>query len=309
MKVESGRLKKAAPWFLGGLTGTFLLANLAASAYFNYTFLRPKRKKNQSSDLTGYIPEAEYTTHPFRFRSSDGIQISALRLEPARPNGHAVLVCHGLAHDKYSGIRYVQYLLREGYLLVLIDFRNHGESEGTITTYGHYEKQDLLATVRYLREGGFQGRIGILGASMGASIALMTAAECEEIRAIILDSPFSSLTRISTEWACKMTRCPEAVLQFSIRLAYCWLYVAYRFWVPEVEPAAIAKKLRCPIFLIHGGADEKIPPHHSREIYENVPGEKELWIADNVGHLGVYLNHAREYETRVLQFFHKNLLT
>ena len=166
MKLESGRLRKAAPWVFGGLTGAFLLANFAGSAYFQYTFLKPRRKKNRSSDLTDYIPQAKYTTEEFEFRSLDGVLISALRLEPVQANGHTILICHGLAHDKYSGIRYVQYLLKEGYTLILIDFRNHGKSEGSITTYGFYEKQDLLGAIRHLRDGHFAGRIGILGASM-----------------------------------------------------------------------------------------------------------------------------------------------
>ena len=308
MKLESGRLKKAAPWVLGGLAGTFLLANFAGSAFFHYSLVRPKRKRNLSSDLTGYVPESEYSTEEFRFRSADGVLISGIRLEPARPNGHAVLVCHGLAHDKYSGVRYVQYLLRHGYTLILIDFRNHGKSEGTITSYGFYEKLDLLGAIRYLRECGFSGRIGILGASMGASIAILAAAECDEISAVVLDSPFASLKKISTEWACQLTRCPEAILQLSIRMAYCWLYLAHRFWVPEIEPAAMARTLRCPVFVIHGAADRKIPASHSHEIFENLPGEKELWIVNDAGHLEVYLRHAPEYEQRVLNFFQKNLV-
>lgn len=305
MKAE--RLKKAVPWFVG-LTSAFLLANIAGSAYFNHNFLRPRRKKNLSSDLTGYIPEAEYTSREFQFRSSDGVLISALHLQPAKPNGHAILVCHGLAHDKLSGIRYVQYLLQEGYSLVLMDFRNHGQSEGTITTYGYYEKQDLLGTIRYLRNEGFQGKIGILGASMGASIALMTAVETDEISGMVLDSPFASLNKMCTAWACRTTHFPEFFLQMPIHLAYCWLFFVYRFWVPEVEPAVFARKLRCPIFLIHGGADQRIPAEHSREIYGNLPGEKELWIVDDVDHLGVYLNHPEEYQQRVLGFFSKSLL-
>jgi pimeloyl-ACP methyl ester carboxylesterase len=308
MKLESGRLKKAAPWVLGGLTGAFLFANFAGSAYFHYIFLRPKRKKNASSDLTGYVPAADYNTEEFEFSSFDGTLISGIRLVPKTANGHIILVCHGLAHDKYSGVRYVQYLLQEGYTLVLIDFRNHGRSEGKITTYGFYEKRDLLGVIHYLRESGFNGRIGILGASMGASIALLTAGDCEEITALVLDSPFSSLKRISTEWASQMTRCPEAVLQLSIRLAYCWLYLAYRFWVPEIEPAAVAKRLRCPVFLIHGEADKKIASYHSRAIYENLPAEKDIWVVEDAGHLEAYLTHAQEYEQRVLAFFQKNLV-
>lgn len=307
MTLHAGRLKKAFPWVLGGLTGAFALANFAGSAYFNHTFLRPKRKKNFSSDLTGYVPEADYTTHEFHFESFDGVTIAGIILEPSHSNGRTILICHGLAHDKYSGVRYVQYLLREGYTLALIDFRNHGESQGTITTYGFYEKRDLMGAIQYLRQSGFSGSIGILGASMGASIALMTAVDCDDVSALVLDSPFSSLQRISTEWACQVTRCPEVVLQLSIRMAYCWLYLAYRFWVPEIEPAVMARRLRSPVFLIHGGADTRIPVHHSQAIYENLQGEKELWIVDNVGHLEVYLHHAQEYEQRVLDFFHRHL--
>ena len=308
MKLESGRLKKAAPWVLGGLTGAFLFANFAGSAYFHYSFIRPKRKKNSSSDLTDYVPETVYTTEEFQFNSFDSILISGIRLVPQNPNGHVILVCHGLAHDKYSGVRYVQYLLRAGYTLVLMDFRNHGKSEGKITTYGFYEKRDLLGLILYLRKSGFSGRIGILGASMGASIALLTAGDCDEIDALVLDSPFSSLKRISTEWACQVTRCPEAMLQLSIRLAYCWLYLAYRFWVPEIEPAAVARKLHRPVFLIHGAADKKISAYHSRAIYENLPAEKEIWLVEQAGHLEAYLTHAQEYEQRVLAFFERNLV-
>jgi len=306
MKVEG--LRKAAPWLLGGLTTGFVLANLAGSAYFNHTFLRPRRKKNTSSDLTGYIPEAKYTTHEFQFRSSDGLLISALHLKPQQANGHTILVCHGLAHDKLSGIRYVQYLLKDGYELVLMDFRNHGQSEGSITTYGHFEKQDLLGTIRYLRDQGLQGKLGILGASMGAAIALLTAAKSKEISVMVLDSPYASLREMCNTWARKTTKFPELFIKLPVQLAYCWLFLMYRFWVPEVEPSISAQSVQCPVFLIHGGADQRIPSFHSEQIYEKLPGEKELWIVKDVDHLGVYLKHTEEYQRRVLGFFHKHLL-
>jgi len=270
--------------------------------------LRPRKKKNFSSDLTVYVPEAKYTTHEFQFRSSDDLLISALYLKPFRPNGHAILICHGLAHDKLSGIRYVQYLLKDGYDLILMDFRNHGESEGSITTYGHFEKHDLLGAIRYLRDQGFQGKLGILGASMGASIALLTAAETKEISGMVLDSPFASLQELCNAWARKTTKFPELFIKLPVQLAYCWLFLMYRFWVPEVAPCMSAQSVRCPVFLIHGGADQRIPAFHSEQIYENLRGEKDLWIVPNADHLGVYLVHPEEYQQRVLGFFRKHLL-
>jgi len=228
MQLRADRWK-AAGWVVGGTAGLFVAANVASSLYFQHRFLRPARKLNNTSDLSGYIPEAKYSTTKLEMRSTDGLRISALLLTPENENGHAVIVCHGLRHDKNSGIRFVQYLLNEGYRLLLIDFRNHGESEGRITTYGYYEKNDLLAAIKYLKEElEASARIGILGASMGASIALMAAAETQDLHALILDSPFASLRQITLEWAIQMTRLPKFLLLLPVNLAYLWLLVFER---------------------------------------------------------------------------------
>ena len=309
MRSRTSRFKQAAGWVVGSAAGLFVAANVASSLYFQHRFLRPARKDNKTSSLTGYVPEAKYTTTKLEMRSADGLRISGLLLTPEKENGHAVIICHGLAHDKNSGIRFVQYLLSEGYRLLLIDFRNHGESEGRITTYGYFEKKDLLAAIRYLRESlGASARIGILGASMGASIALMAAAETSDLHALILDSPFASLRQITLEWAIQMTRLPKFLLLLPVNLAYLWLLIFARCSVPEVEPWEKAKRIRCPLLLIHGGADKMIPPHHSRRIFESAGGQKEIWIIEHAEHLGVYIADQPEYQRRVLRFFRKNLI-
>src|ERR1051326_4067294 len=109
MRWRTSRFKQAAGWFVGGTAGIFFAANIASSFYFHRRFLRPSRKDNKTSDLTGYTPEAKYVTTKLDIRSADGLRISALMLTPENPNGHGVVICHGLAHDKNSGIRFVQY--------------------------------------------------------------------------------------------------------------------------------------------------------------------------------------------------------
>ena len=301
------RMKDAAPWAAAG-AGFFVALNLAVSIYVELLLARPKRKRNKTSDLQDYLPEVKYETEEIRFPSDDGVDLSALLLTPERANGNVVLICHGLAHDKKSGIRFTQYLLREGYRLMAIDFRNHGESEGDVTTYGYYEKKDLLAAVEYLRKTYGPGpRIGVLGASMGASIALQAAAETDELSGLVLDSPFASLKSITYEWADQKTHMPRLLLHVPMHLGY-FLYELYtNCKVPEIEPMVKAREISCPIFLIHGENDDKIPAHHSREIFENAAGDKELWIAKGVGHLGAYIYHRHEYETRVLQFFRRTM--
>lgn len=309
MDTKKRSLLRNGLWFAGGASAMLLASSFAASAYFNYAFLRPRRKRNQTSDLSEFTPEVSYTTRTVAFWSQDGIQLSALLLEPVDANGAAIIVCHGLAHDKYSGVRFVQYLLRSGFTLLLIDFRNHGESQGWITTYGFYEKYDLMAAIHFLRNGaGIRGRIGVLGASMGASIAILTAAESNEIHAVVADSPFASLRTMTTQWALQTTRMPEFLVLPPLLLAYLWLRVLFRCRVNDVEPARRVRDIHCPLFLIHGGSDQKIPPSHSRDILENASVPTELWIDAEAGHLGVYLKNPQEYQERVSSFFRKNLL-
>lgn len=308
MKGNRNLWKSKVPWAVGGLFGGFLLANIGMSVWIGRRLVRPKRKTNKTSDLSDFTPEAVYKTHPVRFYASDGVRISSLLLEPESPNGHGIIVCHGLRHDKNSAVRFVQYLAREGYTLLLVDFRNHGESEGEITSYGYYEKHDLHGAVNFLRTRvRIPGQIGILGASMGASIALMAAAENQEVRALVLDSPFSSLKEVTIDRISQMTHLPKAFLQFPLSLAYRWMYHVERVNVPAVAPAEKARDLHCPLFLIHGSRDTVIPSDHSRTIFENVRSEKELWIVENAGHLGSYLADPLEYQRRVLRFFQKSL--
>jgi uncharacterized protein len=308
MKGKKSTWERRIPWTIGGIVGGFLFANVALSVYIGRNIVRPKRKTNKTSDLTDFKPEVRYDSHPVRFYSLDGVRLSALLLEPESPNGHAIIVCHGLRHDKNSAVRFIQYLAAAGYTLLLIDFRNHGESDGSITSYGYYERYDLHGAVDFLRSRvRIRGEIGILGASMGASIALMAAAEIDDVRALVLDSPFSSLKTITMDRVSQITHLPKPMLHIPLSLAYQWMHHVEHVSVPAIEPAEQAKNLRCPLFLIHGANDTVIPVDHSQAIFENAEVEKELWIVKNVDHLGAYVAHPKEYQNRVLRFFQKNL--
>lgn len=309
LRVPQKKLIQAATWSAAGLAGLFFAINVATSFYVEWMMARPKRKRNRTSDLSDFVPEVKYETSLCRFTCDDGVEVSALVLTPEKINGHIILICHGLSHDKQSGIRFVQYLLREGYTLLSIDFRNHGESQGDYTTYGYHEKKDLVAAIRYLRQRcGYDARIGVLGASMGASIALQAAAETGEISGLVLDSPFASLKTITYEWADQMTHLPRFLLHVPMNLGFFWYERGTHCRVPEVEPVAKVKNIQCPIFLIHGSDDTKIPAHHSQDIFDRATGDKEIWIAEGVGHLGTYLRYRHEYEDRVLKFFKRTLL-
>jgi uncharacterized protein len=297
---------KAVPWAATGFAGVFAAANFAVGYYISQEMIRPKRKVNRTA-LNNFVPEVKYTLEACTFKSYDECPLSAILLRPEQSNGKIILICHGIRHDKRSGIRYVQYLLKDGYTLMLIDFRNHGESGGCITTYGYHEKEDLRSAIYYLRKQGLTGCLGVLGASMGAAVALQAAAGFDDIQALVLDSPFASLEQIAFEQTIDVTKLPRFAVYLPVQLACWWSRYFEDFPISEVSPLLSAQSLKCPIFLIHGDADRKIGVHHSRQIFDVAPDPKELWICEGAGHLGTYLKDPQTYQKRVLDFFGKHL--
>jgi len=86
-------------------------------------------------------------------------------------------------------------LVRRGYVVLLFDFRAHGESSGSRTSLGYHEQKDVLAALSILkaREEIDLQRIGIYGFSMGGSTAILTAAQSGAFSAVVADSAFTSL--------------------------------------------------------------------------------------------------------------------
>jgi pimeloyl-ACP methyl ester carboxylesterase len=95
--------------------------------------------------------------------------------------------------------------------VIAIDLRGHGASEGDWQSFSPREFNamvlDVKAAKEYLiRRGVKPGRIGIVGASIGANIALRYAAEDGEIKTVVLLSPGLNYRGIATEEAAQYQR-------------------------------------------------------------------------------------------------------
>jgi pimeloyl-ACP methyl ester carboxylesterase len=77
------------------------------------------------------------------------------------------------------------------------DFAGCGLSEGEYITLGPRETRDTLLVIKYIRENFRVDKLFLWGRSMGAVAAIMLASEHpEEVVALVLDSPFSDLTKM-----------------------------------------------------------------------------------------------------------------
>jgi len=120
-----------------------------------------------------------YTIEHHTLVSGDGTLIQALVYTPVDTSSNCpgVVVGHGFCENK----QYMQplsiELIKRGFVVVNIDFRGHGSSEGYLSDFTRSSDlvQDMLAGVEYLENLGFVDKIGLVGHSMGGATSMLTA--------------------------------------------------------------------------------------------------------------------------------------
>ena len=181
---------------------------------------------------------------------------------------------HGIADNRAGAAGVATRFTSRGFDFVAYDSRAHGASEGEHCTYGYYEKLDLR---RVLDEAGAE-RVILIGHSLGAAVALQTAAIDPRVSAVVAAASFSDLRTIATE------RAPFVFTKGSIAGALAKAEQDGRFRVDEVSPLRAASAISAPVLLIHGEADRNTRPAHSSRIYEALRGPKKLLLVPRAGH-------------------------
>lgn len=235
--------------------------------------------------------------------SSDHIRLSGWWV-PARQARATMILCHGYPADRTDVGEMIPFLHQAGYNVLAFDFRRLGKSEGEHSTIGLEEIQDLDGAVTYAQSRS-KAPIGVLGYSMGASVALMQAGRDPRIQAVIADSPYASLDRMcARRWAFLPKPLQNAAGAYTL-----WLgnRLAGR---PLREASPLQSAARWdgrPLLLIHGTQDRLIPYSDSVEIANAAPGTAELWLAPGSSHIHAFRDHRHEFERRVLVFLERNL--
>jgi len=148
--------------------------------------------------------------------TNDGVNIAGLHYK-VEPPGAGVLLLHMMPAAKESWRGFAAKLGEVGIGALAIDLRGHGESDGgpdgyrTFTDEEHQLSiEDVRAGVKYQKEEG-HSPIFIVGASIGANLALNILAEDQEIEGAILLSAGLNYRGVETEPAAKKIRSDQSV--------------------------------------------------------------------------------------------------
>jgi alpha-beta hydrolase superfamily lysophospholipase len=167
-------------------------------------FLHPVRR-----ELTPEIVQeadiafSQLHTHreEFDVRGSDGAMLRGWKVRSVQPNGDWILLFHGVADNRAGVLEPARVLLLAGYNVVMMDARAHGASEGAMATYGWIERNDTRAIVDVLEAAEHPRHLFALGESMGAGIALQSAAVEPRIEAVVAEASFANLREASYDYA------------------------------------------------------------------------------------------------------------
>jgi pimeloyl-ACP methyl ester carboxylesterase len=98
-----------------------------------------------------------------------------------------VVLVHGLNRSRIEMVRKTPFLNRKGWNALLFDLRHHGKSGGTVSSFGHFEKQDVHAAADWARARS-SGPVVLWGVSLGGAAATLAAAEDPSVAALVCDS-------------------------------------------------------------------------------------------------------------------------
>jgi dipeptidyl aminopeptidase/acylaminoacyl peptidase len=294
-----------------GTAGSVTLALGATCFQLSQVLIRPRLKRLsqlKSQHLRHLLKRRGIPFEDVTFASFDGTRLYGWWMATGR-DAPTIVVLHGVKKNRTDVLRAALALYEAGFNVLVFDGRAHGSSEGRFVTYGFFERRDVESAIAWLVEHkqADRGRIGLAGESMGAAIALQVAAHNEWIRAVWADSPFASLRRVSAEFLERVTRLPGSLLNPVVWTTVQVANYRGKFDVLAVDPLALAAKIKCPVYLVHGTADQLIATAHSQNIHDALGGERHLWLIEGARHArGV--RHARvDYAKRLVSFFKEKL--
>jgi len=216
------------------------------------------------------------------FETSDGVRISGW-LVPSRDKHVTIVYSHGLFRSRHELLERAMDLWKQGYGALLYDSRNHGNSGKSRVSLGYKERLDVEAAVRYLREDQRStDKIVLFGISMGATAALLAAAETPEVSAVISDSSFLNFDHTIDHHLKLFLRLPSFPIGNELKY---FIQSRAGFDGSKLDALGAVKQIGDrPIMFIAAAHDKRMPPDIAEQLYQACESPKrDLIVVEGPG--------------------------
>jgi dipeptidyl aminopeptidase/acylaminoacyl peptidase len=252
------------------------------------------------------MPDYEVVTIPSR---DAAISLSGWYIgSDAGRAARAVVIVHGHNSCKREDriLLAAGMLHRHGISVLLIDLRNHGDSTVHTGRFagGTREYRDALGAWDWLvtAKGFDPAHVGLMGFSLGAATAVIAAGIEPRVAATWADSGFADL-----EATLRAELARSEYPRWFASAAYLVIRTERGDDLTSLSPAAAVAKLNGrPLYIVHGTADTRLSVQYANDLaaeYRTSGGTIEPWIVEGSGHTEAIVDHAAEYERRLVSFF------
>ena len=223
---------------------------------------------------------------------SDGLAIRGELYLPSDRRGSlpTLILCHGIpARGKGPDDRgyplLAERFCREGFLVLIFNFRGAGVSEGNFDILGWAGDLEKGLNAVYLRPEADRKRIFLMGFSGGAAVSIYVAARHREVAAVISCASPAEFRDLSTAKGLEDFLVHAREVGIVKDPAYppsmddwkkSFKTVRPIDWIDRIPPR--------PLLLIHGTRDDVVRVNHAHRLYEKVKGKAELSIIEGAGH-------------------------
>ncbi len=210
-----------------------------------------------------------------RIATRDGEEIGAWFVD-GRDDAPSVLVLHGHKGQRSNSLGRAELLAKEGYAVMMITHRAHGDSTGNFDDIGFGARHDVVAAVEFL-EARRPGRpIIVDGISMGAAAAVFAARQLgDRVRGYILESPYQDL-KVAVWNRTELALPPPLNLA-----AYAGLNLVAPLFLPHLDEISPLKTIAgipddVPVLILAFDADPLARPAEARALHGQVASHGRL---------------------------------
>jgi uncharacterized protein len=262
-------------------------------------------REHDTGALQGYAFAA--ATQTVSFASRDGTPLAGWFVPGSGREGGTVILLHGYGQAGADMLPHAAYLHRAGYNVLLLDFRDSGQSGGAAVTFGMKEPLDVLGAVDYLvgRPDVDRRRIAVQGVSLGAVNGILAMADDPRIKAGVAESAFAALDGMIARNFQHYIGLPSFPFAPAI-VAVMERRVGGS--ATAVDPLAAVRRLGPrALFVIDDQQDDLNPPQSGEQLYAAASGPRQFWLVPGAGHGGAFAADPAAYARRVLAFYQQHL--
>jgi alpha/beta superfamily hydrolase len=196
-----------------------------------------------------------------------------------------------LFNEEIEFLKVAQHLHKEGYWVLMFDFRNHGESDpspnGGKAGIGLEEYQDVLAAMSYIQESNElkDKKVGFVSFCTGANSTVIAMSKKPEsfrnVKCLVAVQPISMEVFVRTYLKRRFTSFGGKLLFPLVKKFVNW---QSKYRLEDMSPASFVKDIKVPTMYVQTRNDQWTELSDIMSFYESTRSTKEFFWIEGLTH-------------------------